>query len=95
MKQKILVEEKRKEYKKIASNFKNTWLELRADATAFNKKVLSVEKELLGIVEPERDRLENLSNEYVQKLEKKKKKIYTKKIWGYKIFVLKYSCLRI
>ena len=70
----LLVEEKRKEYKKIASNFKNTWLELRADATAFNKKVLSVEKELLGIVEPERDRLESLSNEYIQKLEKEKRR---------------------
>lgn len=70
----LLVEKKRKEFKSIASNFKNTWKDLRAEATAFNKSVLAVEKELLSLVEPERDRLTILSEEYEKAQEREKRK---------------------
>lgn len=53
-----LVDEKRKEAKRAKSNIKNTGMSMRRDAIDFQKAVLTVETDLLKIIEPVEKELE-------------------------------------
>lgn len=61
-----IVREKRIEFKKARVNIEKIGKSLRDDANAFNKKVLTREKELIAIIEPEEERLAAIEEEAKQ-----------------------------
>jgi hypothetical protein len=65
-----IVSAKRKELKKIRVAITNKGKELREEALAHQRKVLEKEKELVGIIIPEEERLQKLEDEVAMQIEK-------------------------
>lgn len=76
-----LVREKRIELKGMRVNITKTGKALRDDANAFNAAVLKKEKEMVGLIEPEEKRLQDLEDEAerLAEIEKRKKDLPLRK----------------
>ena len=69
-----IVSAKRKELKKIRVAITNRGKELREEALAHQRKVIEKEKELVGIITPEEDRLQKLEDEALMKIEQDRRR---------------------